>query len=243
MISANCRQGISYYDLPCGDNDPFPSGCIVPHMVCAVGGPPACIDQQDNDFDGLTDYGSDPGCIDLFDLTETANCSDALDNDGDGLVDANDPGCVDGLDLDERSPTLVCDDGIDNDLDGLVDFIPAGAPPLYDYGDPGCQSPLSVSEKPQCQDGLDNDGDGAIDFDGGDSVDAHPRDGRIDAAFDFTTPLVGTADPQCAGQAYGNLEASPPVPVLPRRGDVALAVLLLASVIAALRTGVTRTFE
>ena len=61
-------------------------------------------------------------------------CSDTQDNDGDGLVDAQDPGCItDGVydpnDNDERNE---CVDGIDNadPEDRLVDF---GA-------DPGCDS-------------------------------------------------------------------------------------------------------
>jgi hypothetical protein len=54
-----------------------------------------------------------------------AACDDGRDNDLDGLVDADDPGCHDPADLSERPD---CADGIDNDHDGLDDY-PA---------DPGC---------------------------------------------------------------------------------------------------------
>src|SRR5690606_14278812 len=43
-------------------------------------------------------------------------CSNGLDDDGDGLADfPNDPGCASLDDLSERSPLLPCDDGVDND--------------------------------------------------------------------------------------------------------------------------------
>ena len=62
-----------------------------------------------------------------------AQCSDGIDNDGDGLTDfPADPGCANADDNDEANapppPAAQCSDGIDNDGDGLTDF-PA---------DPGC---------------------------------------------------------------------------------------------------------
>jgi subtilisin family serine protease len=84
------------------------------------------------------------------------DCSDALDNDGDGLVDSPaDPGCESTHDLSESSSLLDCDDGADNDGDGDADAA-----------DPACLGPLSPTESPACDDGLDNDGDGGIDWDG-----------------------------------------------------------------------------
>jgi subtilisin family serine protease len=88
------------------------------------------------------------------------DCANTLDDDGDGAVDLEDPGCDDADDASEKSPALVCDDGADNDGDGLVDFP----------GDPGCPHPVADFEDPACQDGIDNDGDAAIDFDGGASA-------------------------------------------------------------------------
>jgi hypothetical protein len=46
-------------------------------------------------------------------------CSDQLDNDGDGLVDGLDPGCRDQY---SKSESPSCSDGIDNEGDGLIDM-------------------------------------------------------------------------------------------------------------------------
>ena len=62
----------------------------------------------------------------------TYECSDGIDNDGDGLVDLNDPGCENAQDNDEYNvppPQYQCNDGQDNDGDGLIDLE-----------DPGCEN-------------------------------------------------------------------------------------------------------
>ncbi|MCG8590863.1 MAG: hypothetical protein MJE66_16345, partial [Proteobacteria bacterium] len=136
------------------------------------------------------------------------DCSDELDNDGDGDVDfPDDAGCTSAEDLSE-SPD--CSDGIDNDGDGLVDAgedpgcadaddpLETNAAVVCDDGvdndgdglrdwpyDLGCRDALWGLEAPACEDGLDNDGDGLVDFDGGG---------------------VGDPDPQCAGLAWKNQE-------------------------------------
>ncbi|MEM8609266.1 MAG: PQQ-binding-like beta-propeller repeat protein [Myxococcota bacterium] len=53
-------------------------------------------------------------------------CNDGIDNDGDGLTDAGDPGCANALDANETTPLLQCDDGLDNDGDGDIDFLDSG---------------------------------------------------------------------------------------------------------------------
>ncbi len=61
-----------------------------------------------------------------------AACGDGIDNDGDGLIDMEDPGCDHQNDTSEIDPSPEqpqCDDGQDNDGDGLVDL-----------DDPGCAS-------------------------------------------------------------------------------------------------------
>ena len=74
-------------------------------------------------------------------------CSDGIDNDGDGLIDyPHDPGCSSGGDLTENKSVggsskqpvnkPECSDGIDNDGDGLIDYP----------HDPGCVSSNDVSE-------------------------------------------------------------------------------------------------
>jgi len=71
-------------------------------------------------------WGSDVvGWID-FDpaLTEVTfnqpECSDAIDNNANGWIDAADPGCVSGS-VEGNDPVYECSDGIDNDLNGLID--------------------------------------------------------------------------------------------------------------------------
>ena len=104
-------------------------------------------------------------------------CSDTIDNDGNGLVDAGDPGCwtdpanpvtYNSNDNDESNTLPQCSDWIDNDIDGVIDF-PA---------DNGCTNISDNSEQtPQCNDGIDNDGDGTWDFGG-----ANPDTGCSSAA-------------------------------------------------------------
>ncbi|MAG18196.1 MAG: hypothetical protein CL944_01845 [Candidatus Diapherotrites archaeon] len=69
-----------------------------------------CSDGEDNDSDGLTDFGSDPGCASETDNDETDEtgtvvvaqvneCNNDLDDDGDGLTDFDDNGGSAGVDL------------------------------------------------------------------------------------------------------------------------------------------------
>lgn len=88
----------------------------------------------------LLDADLDSICSPVDNCPASAN-ADQADADSDGVGDACD------------SP---CDDGVDNDADGLVDF-PA---------DPGCGG-LLWTEAPACDDDRDNDGDGRVDWDGG----------------------------------------------------------------------------
>ena len=73
----------------------------------------------DRDEDGFfdrdeLDAGFDPG-----DPCDPAACEDGLDNDGDGLADASDPGC---RDANWTTESPGCNDGIDNDLDAAIDM-------------------------------------------------------------------------------------------------------------------------
>jgi hypothetical protein len=127
-----------------------------------------CSDDDDNDFDGLTDFPDDPGCSSATDNQEQDDappeCADEFDNDGDEKVDfGEDPGCTSATDLDEGSegPSITpeCSDGIDNDFDDKTDF--AG-------GDPGCSNATDNLEEderlPQCSNQDDDDFDDLIDF-------------------------------------------------------------------------------
>ena len=92
------------------------------------------------------------------DATIRTACTDGVDNDGDGLVDLEDPGCDGPDDEDERGSlqTQACSDGADNDDDGLIDL-----------DDPGCEDSSdddesNAPEPTECDDGTDNDDDGEI---------------------------------------------------------------------------------
>ncbi len=65
-------------------------------------------------------------------------CSDGIDNDGDGKIDyPNDPGCDSREDNSESDPLPPdCSDGIDNDGDGKIDYP----------DDDGCKSATDTSE-------------------------------------------------------------------------------------------------
>ena len=92
------------------------------------------------------------------DNTNTPQCEDNVDNDGDGFVDEADPACAAGADTEAEDPATECNDDADNDGDGLIDFP----------DDPGCDGPDDDTEfgagTPDCGDGRDNDGDGKVDF-------------------------------------------------------------------------------
>ena len=113
----------------------------------------ACDDGIDNEGDGWADFPDDPSCSGATQEVE-GNCSGGEDDDFDGLVDLEDPGCRDANDLDETDPMLPCDDGVDNDEDGGIDT----------FSDPGCASPAWPAEQTACSDELDNDGDGLVDW-------------------------------------------------------------------------------
>ena len=74
-----------------------------------------CLNRQDDDGDGRTDYPADPGCQRSTDRDETDPdvppvCADDEDNDGDGLVDYPlDVGCRSAADSDEED---VCGAGV-----------------------------------------------------------------------------------------------------------------------------------
>ena len=62
-------------------------------------------------------------------------CRDGIDNDGDGYVDLDAPGCRSKNDISELNSGVECDDGIDNDGDNSVD-----------YNDAGCSGPTDNDE-------------------------------------------------------------------------------------------------
>jgi hypothetical protein len=86
------------------------------------------------------------------------DCTDGSDNDADGLIDSQDPGCALNGDSEAPDPVLyACNDTVDNDGDGRIDTDDYGCANSQD--DDEYNEPISA-----CQDGEDNDGDGLTDF-------------------------------------------------------------------------------
>ena len=90
------------------------------------------------------------------------NCTDGVDNDGDGMADCDDQDCQNDIACQLPETETVCDDGRDDDGDGFVDCADTDC-----TNDPVC-APQPVAEI--CDDGLDNDLDGATDCDDADCV-------------------------------------------------------------------------
>jgi hypothetical protein len=112
-------------------------------------------------------------------------CADQVDNDQDGLVDGEDPGCLDRSDSDETDPVpcveaegsecppvvlAECGNGLDDDNDGLVDLADPGCRDRLDGTEvtdtflADAKDPVSGFVTLPCADGIDNDLDGRIDF-------------------------------------------------------------------------------
>lgn len=99
-----------------------------------------------SDCDVSSEVCSEGQCV-AFCKEGEAQCSDGVDNDGDGSVDfvdadadgvadnGSDPECRSPLDTDEGS-NPACADGVDNNGDGLIDYP----------RDTGCSSPEDLSE-------------------------------------------------------------------------------------------------
>ena len=85
-----------------------------------------------------------------------SQCNDKVDNDKDGKIDLNDPGCKNKGDKSELGINQ-CDNGINDDYDKLIDYP----------RDPGCASITDTKEinsNIQCDNGIDDDKDGLIDY-------------------------------------------------------------------------------
>ncbi len=100
------------------------------------------LEVPDDDADGWPDVADN--CLGVSN-------PDQADANGDGVGDACEP---------------ACDDGVDNDGDGATDL-----------DDPGCRNDEGLTESPDCSDGINNDPseDGLIDFDGGESAGLPPE--------------------------------------------------------------------
>jgi uncharacterized repeat protein (TIGR01451 family) len=118
------------------------------------------------------------GSVMITELVGDTECSDEVDNDGDGPIDSEDPGCH--TDADENNPdsydpnddsetNTQCSNGVDDaDVeDTLVDAADPGCHTDGDATDPDTYNPADNNEgnsagtgnngQPQCSDGADND--------------------------------------------------------------------------------------
>jgi hypothetical protein len=166
-----------------------------------------CFDGVDNDGDGTCDVAgcndpnnpderlpADPACTAVSPPEyETAICQNGEDDDGDGLVDLEDPDCETPNDAEER-PT--CADGVDNDFDGWTDMDDPGCSEAADHYEFDETNPLTpprpynpanppglvppdhyrYSYLTECNDGIDDDGDGSVD-----AADPSCEDGSDDS--------------------------------------------------------------
>ncbi|MEX0785929.1 MAG: dockerin type I repeat-containing protein [Dehalococcoidia bacterium] len=140
------------------------------------GDDPYCTD-SDGDIvsdPGEVFYGSDPNNRDSFPESSRLDailnfdglpvffCSDGVDNDLDGLVDDDDPGC----------------EGFESDDDQYDDFVEKNFG--SDPSDPSSVPEHESVNRGSCSDGIDNDGDGLTDA-GDPACRRPPHDHRADA--------------------------------------------------------------
>jgi hypothetical protein len=100
--------------------------------------------------DGVTasDFGAFTLDIECGTPPTVEQCTNGVDDDGDGDADCADPDCTNTFSC---IPAENCFDNIDNDQDGL-----------YDCTDLDCAAALNCQDE-VCNDGTDNDGDGDTD--------------------------------------------------------------------------------
>ena len=144
---------------------------------------------------------SDDGCEDGVDCAE--DCTDGVDNDGNGEIDCEDAACADECVED-------CTDGADNDGDGAIDCAdsdcdgecPENCTDERDNDGDGlidCEDTDCDGECPEtCADGRDNDGDGLIDCE---DVDCEPEcdEDCEDEVDNDGDGLVDCEDDECDG--------------------------------------------
>ncbi len=112
--------------------------------------------------------------------SDPGQCADGEDNDGDGLIDIDDTGCLRAGGTESPDAT-ECEDQIDNDEDGLIDLA-----------DPGCDNADDKTEynepRAQCSDGIDNDSDGLVDYPNDPGCDFSLSDSEEDGCPDTNCP-------------------------------------------------------
>ena len=116
-------------------------------------------------------------------LDSVDNCSDCIDNDGDGWTDTLDPDCSsdEGVEVNLTSGS-TCNDGVDNDGDGLIDAA-----------DENCVDG-TAGESEDCSDNVDNDEDGWTDQEDPDCQDGGVFETEPTSAFTCNNGIDDDAD-------------------------------------------------
>ena len=124
--------------------------------------PDSCADGVDNDRDRKVDAADEDCSKAGGEIRGLPPCANRYDDDGNGLIDLDDPTCHEDPDHTWEGPNSDCDDHIDNDGDGLVDLEEATCEATLPYFESGDYTLFWDSD---CEDGEDNDGDGYVDLD------------------------------------------------------------------------------
>jgi arylsulfatase A-like enzyme len=186
LLTPNPVHQAALDDLKLRLGNPGPSSPPQPPNIPAA--------SRDLDADGVAEDGA-PGsspCASGQILACDDNCPangnpDQADADADGLGDACD---------------LICDNGLDDDGDGYIDFDGFGA----SAADLACFTAAQSSEQRNCQDGIDNDADNRKDFDGGQSIHGACSGGVCPPGVsDVNSDGVADPDLHCSG-AHDNSE-------------------------------------
>ncbi|MFH2009389.1 MAG: hypothetical protein ABI333_22550 [bacterium] len=168
------------------------------------------------------------GCGDIHQgaLTDLEDCVNGLDDNGDGLIDCDDPQCT-GHAYCNPYRELDCDNGVDDDGDGQIDCDDSDCQltqvcnrdtelackdgqdndhdGLIDCQDPDCWGAPGPCFEQQCCDGIDNDGDGLTDCEDPDcapcSCSATEEWNCTNGVDDDGDGLKDCEDDDCAGRA------------------------------------------
>jgi hypothetical protein len=150
--------------------------------VCASTGSQTC---NNGTFEEIT---CTPGTPGVEGPDGDATCTDGLDNDCDGLTDANDPDC---------QPDMTCADYPDRgscNNDPTCEWV--GSPKNGSCQDIAVCTPTSTDEIGLCGDGLDNDCDGVTDCADTADCGADPVCAPADCSA-FTVKDTCNAEPTC----------------------------------------------
>ena len=210
-------------DVTAGENSPsYSTEFVYAHAV--TGGQTLYIV-----IDSPTVWGGVFNAIVACDGAPYEQCHDLTDNDGDWLMDCDDPDCF--LETDCASPTEICNDGADNDNDGLIDCddddcenyhlcgetlcldgLDNDSDGLTDCCDDDCASQSHCWESANCSDGVDNDCDTLIDCDDADCNWAcgspedcsNGVDDDLDGLVDCSDLSDCACDPACNAEICDN---------------------------------------